>query len=93
MRLSLDERSVIKKALFDVDNTASVYLFGSRVYDAKKGGDIDLLVFSNQMDLRKKIKFEASLWKMLGEQKIDVVVAGPNNQAFVNLISEEAILL
>ena len=93
MRLSQIEQNAIKVALKTVDNQAKVYLFGSRVDDTKKGGDIDLLVFSKQMDLRKKLQFQAKLWETLGEQKIDVVVAKSANQSFVDLIFDQAILL
>ncbi len=53
-----------------------VFLFGSRVEDNKKGGDIDLLIKSNKdaLTIRKKISFLADLKSMIGDQKIDVVL-------------------
>ncbi len=54
-----------------------VYLFGSRVYPEKKGGDIDLYVIpaNREKVFQKKRKFLIELWRTLGEQKIDVVLA------------------
>ncbi len=93
MRLSLNERNSIKEALSYIDKDAKVYLFGSRVYDHKKGGDIDLLVLSKKMELSEEIKFKTKLWDKLGEQKIDIVIPRQHNKNFVNLIMDEAILL
>lgn len=53
-----------------------VSLFGSRVDDQKKGGDIDLLVKNNdesRLTLIAKVQFLAELKRILGDQKIDVV--------------------
>ncbi|MEW5817078.1 MAG: nucleotidyltransferase domain-containing protein [Spirochaetota bacterium] len=45
MRLSDTEKKVIKKAVFDnFGRNARVFLFGSRVDDTKRGGDIDLVI-------------------------------------------------
>jgi len=65
-----------------------IYLFGSRVDDGKKGGDIDLyLVIKNQDDLfAKKGKFLSRIKRDLGEQKIDVIF----NQDPNRLIEQEA---
>jgi len=55
-----------------------IWLFGSRVDDSKKGGDIDLYVETNYDDLfivtKKEIEFIANLKKIIGDQKIDIVV-------------------
>ena len=54
-----------------------MFLFGSRVDDHKRGGDIDLLVVS---DLRQNDREAAKLMAVtksqmaLGEQKIDMIV-------------------
>lgn len=55
-----------------------IWLFGSRVDDSKKGGDIDLYIETNYNDLfivtRKEIEFIANLKKIIGDQKIDIVI-------------------
>ena len=78
MRLNSKEVSVILKTFKEVFGDGKVYLFGSRVDDSKKGGDIDLyLCPSKEYDnlQKKKIEFLVQLEKLLGEQKIDVVFA------------------
>jgi len=55
---------------------SEIYLFGSRLYDNKKGGDIDLAIkssFSKDEFKKRKIKFLAELLKMDFDYKIDVV--------------------
>ena len=54
-----------------------VRLFGSRVDDHRKGGDIDLLIEGVERDLDPflcKLRFLADLKSEIGEQRIDVVV-------------------
>lgn len=55
---------------------AKVFLFGSRVDDNMKGGDIDLYLETshNKNLLDNKIKMLVQLKKKLGEQKIDLIV-------------------
>jgi predicted nucleotidyltransferase len=55
---------------------ADIWLFGSRVDDNKKGGDIDLYI---ETDLEKdtiaaKLKMRGLIWPLFGERKIDILV-------------------
>ncbi len=77
IRISEKEVEIIKKSAEEVFGKGTkVYLFGSRVYPEKKGGDIDLYIKPQNKDnlFEKKIKFIAVLWERLGEQKIDVIL-------------------
>ncbi len=89
MRLSLRYINTIKKYFYQFFKEGDIYLFGSRVDDSKKGGDIDLyLVLKNHKNLfEKKIKFLSRIKRELGEQKIDVVFNVDN----ARLIEREAL--
>ncbi len=79
MRISEQTASQIKKnTQKHFGKVAKVFLFGSRTNDNQKGGDIDLYIVPDiKEDLfRKKIYFLSSLKKEIGEQKIDVILAG-----------------
>lgn len=89
MRLSLHYRQVIKNEVEKLfGKNTQVFLFGSRVDDTKKGGDIDLYIITeNKTNLfEKKLLFLARLKRELGEQKIDVVF----NEDETRLIEQEA---
>lgn len=70
---------------------AVVYLFGSRVDPAQKGGDLDLLILSHNAvpdayTLTKKLRI--AIKEFLGDQKIDIIITSNavNDQpAFVHL--------
>ena len=91
MRLSKQTQVTIKKhfnAVFD----GEIFLFGSRVDDSQKGGDIDLYITpSNKLSaeecFEKKLKLLSKLQLSLGEQKIDIVIAKDKNRG----IEQEAI--
>ncbi|MEF3191753.1 MAG: nucleotidyltransferase domain-containing protein [Campylobacterales bacterium] len=88
MRLSQHYIEVIKKHFEQIFHHGEIYLFGSRVDDSQKGGDIDLyLVLDDHSNLfEKKIKFLARVKRELGEQKIDIVF----NIDATRLIEKEA---
>lgn len=90
MRLSEQQIQIIKQSVRQIfSEKAVVYVFGSRVDSAKRGGDIDLYVETpEQRDLlQKKVRFIRMLWQQLGEQKIDVII---NNFTRENDIYETA---
>lgn len=86
MRLSEQYRTVIKQTTLEVwGNQASIVLFGSRMDDTIRGGDIDLLVnpktkLTAQELVRNKIRFLSQLDIQLGEQKIDLIVLTDENR-------------
>jgi len=71
LRLSEKEIKIIKKVVAKFLNSSKIYLFGSRLDDTKKGGDIDLFIVGD-MDYEKKIKIKAKL-KQLLNKPIDIV--------------------
>lgn len=77
MRLSQENIILIKNSVKEIfDENSKVFLFGSRTDDQKKGGDIDLYIetqIKNDL-LQKKLKLINTLHKILGEQKIDIVI-------------------
>lgn len=89
MRLSQRYVDVIKKYFNEFFQIGDIYLFGSRVDDTKKGGDIDLyFVLSEHTNLfEKKIKFLSKVKRELGEQKIDIIF----NTDSSRLIEKEAL--
>jgi predicted nucleotidyltransferase len=74
MRLSSKELSIIECAIRNRDPQASIYLFGSRVNDDAKGGDIDLLVISNHIGFRDEIAIRREILDEIGWQKLDLIV-------------------
>jgi predicted nucleotidyltransferase len=76
-----------------LDNNAHVYLFGSRVDDTKKGGDIDLLILSDRLTSDDKRTIKMKLYELLGEQKIDLVIAADDSDPFVKLAFETGVEL
>jgi predicted nucleotidyltransferase len=77
MRLNIKQREIIEKtAIRHFGKDVRVYLFGSRVLEEARGGDIDLYLEAVPEEMgtvKKKIAFIVDLKKDLGDQKIDVV--------------------
>ena len=83
MRLTMREVEAIKAAAVQhFGQGVEVYLFGSRVDDKARGGDIDLyleLPAPVPDKVRKSCQMYADLQLALGEQKIDIVVWDPES--------------
>ena len=92
MRLNEQQRSAIHSTVAEAFGAgASVWLFGSRVDDSKRGGDIDLLIETDQVDVnaitRAEITFLTKLQMKLGEQKIDVLLDYPSRKTHPPIFS------
>ena len=87
MRLSTNEINLIKKKVNIIFGEGVIYLFGSRIDDDKKGGDIDLYIISevNEDLFKKKIKLKTILEDLLFKP-VDIVIAKDENR----LIEKEA---
>lgn len=96
MRLEKKDIQNIKEVIHSKISDAKIYLFGSRVDDAKKGGDIDLFVKTSQ-DI--KLKDELTILTLLELngilRKVDLIVDTPNRDKseFFKTIEKEAIIL
>jgi len=80
MRLSAKQIKSIKEVANNIfGENIKIYLFGSRIDNNKRGGDIDLLVKINNAGQIKnrvqlKFKFLVELKKRIGEQKVDLLL-------------------
>ena len=90
MRLTLQQRRLIRKCVAVCDPSAHVMLFGSRLDDQRRGGDIDLLIRSRKIDFKTRLRLKLALMDSLGPQKIDIAIDNGHPSAFVKLIRREA---
>ena len=81
MRLSIMEQQAIVDLYHQHFPGGKLYLFGSRVNDLARGGDIDLLC---ELDgdpsvlVTKKMAFLLDLEQAIGEQQIDFILYRPS---------------
>ena len=91
MRLSELQCGALRKALDGVDGRA--YLYGSRTDDSRRGGDVDVLIFSDadphrlSADVRVRYRMEC-------DERIDVLVVNParidsEQRAFLDIIEKD----
>jgi len=94
MRLLNQEISLLKQSLMKLSDEAKLYLFGSRIDDNLKGGDIDLLVVSKKLQKKDLRMLRVTFFKEFGEQKMDIILDnGEFKNPFNKLIFQKAILL
>lgn len=99
MRLTTQQKTMIKQVVLELCSAdTNVFLFGSRLDDNKKGGDIDLLIqieheVTNPALLAAQI--QAKVMRQIGEQKIDVLLMAPNLTHFPihDVAFEQGVLL
>ena len=82
MRLTEQQIKIIRHVVENLaGNNARVTLFGSRVDDTKKGGDIDLLISLPELvqhPAELSAKISAQLIRRLEGRKVDVILSAPN---------------
>jgi len=85
MRLSKSDIAAIKHTAAEVFGPeASIWLFGSRTDENRRGGDIDLMIENIDADWKRialdKARFLARLKTRIGDRRIDLVIqpAGGN---------------
>jgi len=99
MRLTEQEIENIKFSVHKVmGDKAEVWLFGSRVDDNKRGGDIDLYIEPNQEFtveeiIDKRILLAIELKTKLGDQHIDIVIADGSKQTIYQEARKQGICL
>ncbi len=98
MRLSDHQIAAIKAAATEAfGSDAIVRLFGSRVRDDRRGGDIDLHIEAapERAGSLEEQRFRLLLWQRLDESQVDVVVAprgGPARRIDTAALREGIIL-
>ena len=76
MRLQKQEiQTILQVARNIYGEKVKVYLFGSRLDNTKRGGDIDLLIRTDEekKGVLARIRIIAQLKFLLGDQKIDII--------------------
>jgi predicted nucleotidyltransferase len=95
MRISSEEANFLKKEISALAPDALVYLFGSRVDDGQKGGDIDIMVLSaRRLNWKDKSKLRWRYFGKYGEQRMDIVTFSfTDENPFKRLIMEKGMQL
>lgn len=93
MRLTDEELQAIRDTIRESDADAQIYLFGSRADDSAQGGDIDLMVLSQKIDLPAKLDILARLHSQIGERRIDIGVYPDASRPFTRIAIRTGVLL
>jgi predicted nucleotidyltransferase len=101
MRLTPEECEVLRDAARRQFGTAAkLFLFGSRLDDNRRGGDIDLLIETSLTDpeaiVSAHLGFLVDVYARLGERKIDVLIDYPGRQIknpIYDIAREQGVLL
>jgi len=95
MRISDEQTNFLKNEILGIVPEAAVYLFGSRVDDRKKGGDIDVMILSDKkLSWKEKSRIRWEFYDKFGEQKLDIMSATFNERdSFKELVIQEGIRL
>lgn len=88
MRISPDQSKIICQQVHQhLGAGASVWLFGSRVNDPKKGGDVDLYVEAGPHPLMDEIRCKVQLEESL-DMPVDLIVRTPFDSSLIAQIAK-----
>ena len=86
--MRLEEKDLIKKIIRQKLGNVKIYLFGSRMNDNKKGGDIDIYI-DKKLTSKEKIELLTEFTLNGIERKLDLVSKGSK----LEKIAKKGILL
>lgn len=99
MRITERQRNAIVASVKQVvGDQAQVRLFGSRVYDDQKGGDIDLYIKLLEEVAQPAwliARIQSSILLKIGDQKVDVLLSAPNliRQPIHEIAEQQGVIL
>jgi predicted nucleotidyltransferase len=88
MRITDSEKDVLITSVRRVDHDAKIWLFGSRLDDSKKDGDIDIAVLSSRIRIPERMHIRRDIMDRIGERKIDIVVSADGTEPFFRMAVE-----
>lgn len=99
MRITTHQQTLIKQIVNDlIAGNPEITLFGSRVDDSQKGGDIDLMItLKNSINhpVMLSAKIAAKLTRLFQGRKVDILLSAPNlkEQSIHHSARENGIIL
>jgi hypothetical protein len=99
MRLATQQRQLLLASVQQVlGSDVTTKLFGSRLDDQAKGGDIDLYVSSCHPIAQPAYciaMMQAKIMRVLGDRKVDILLDAPNleKQAIHRIAEQQGVLL
>ena len=95
MRLTNFEFNALRTIIGELDPSGSIYLYGSRTDDSRRGGDIDVfLQASRVIDMKTRLRTQYRLEQACNTH-VDLLVKNPQQpmQAIHQIAIEQGILL
>ena len=88
MRMTAEQVEFIAQSIRrHLGSSARIWLFGSRLDEAKKGGDVDLYVETEPHPLRSELRCKIELEETL-DMAVDLIVRGFDERSPIALIAK-----
>ena len=87
MRLTPEQTRIIKTAVArEFEPDARIWLFGSRVDDQRRGGDVDLFVEPRHADLMRELRCKIAIEEAV-DLHVDLIIAQPGDDRPISRIA------